>query len=219
MLLQAAIDGASKGMSLEDAVEYAKQVHSEVDIIEVGTSFIYRYGMDAVKRIHKEFPDRLILGDMKLVDGGGPSTQMCCEAGADIVTVLGAADDTTIFDAVSAAHLQKKEVMADMICVEKLEKRIQEVERLGVDYICVHIGVDAQKRGKGPLEELRAAKKTARLAKIAVAGGISLSTIDTIVKEKPDVVIVGGGLKTDTPHRTAELIKRHMERNADGNAI
>ena len=219
MLLQAAIDGASKGISLGEAIIYTEKIYRSTDIIEVGTSFIQRYGMVAVEEMRRAFPDKIILGDMKLMDGGGPSTQMCCEAGADIVTVLGVSDGITISEAVKAAHLLGKEIMVDMICVERLEKRIKEVEAIGVDYVCVHIGVDMQKQGKNPLEELKAAKRVATAVKVAVAGGINLDSIDVIALEKPDVIIVGGGFKTENPGKTAEHIRARMEGIQSGNAL
>ena len=101
-----------------------------------------------------------------------------------------------------------------MICVSDIAKRIPEVEKLGADYVCVHMGVDVQKaKNANPLEELRIAKATARTAKVAVAGGIKLSTISDIVKEKPDVIIVGNGIrKQEDPKAVAAEMKKIMEK-------
>ena len=48
---------------------------------------------------------------------------------------------------------------------------------------------------------------------MAVAGGIKLSTISDIVKEKPDVIIVGNGIrKQEDPKAVAAEMKKIMEK-------
>ncbi|WP_186819952.1 orotidine 5'-phosphate decarboxylase / HUMPS family protein, partial [Bacillus tropicus] len=76
------------------------------------------------------------------------------EAGADIITVLGATDDSTIKGAVAEARKQQKKILVDMINVKNLETRAKEIDQLGVDYICVHTGYDLQAEGKNSFEEL-----------------------------------------------------------------
>ncbi|GJM70493.1 hypothetical protein HMSSN036_27090 [Paenibacillus macerans] len=65
---------------------------------------------------------------------------------------------------------------------------------MGVDYICVHTGYDLQAEGQSPFEQLRIIKNVVKNSKTAVAGGIKLGTLPDVVKAKPDLVIVGGGI-------------------------
>lgn len=210
MLLQAAIDGASKGRTLEEALAFARTVQNNVDIIEVGTTFILRYGMESVRQMKKTVSNCLVLADMKLMDGGGPSTRMACESGADIVTVLGVSDLSTIEICIREAHACGKKLMVDMMCVKDLETRIREVEELGADYVCVHIGVDMQLSGESPVEALKLAKRTVSRAGVAVAGGINLQSAPKIAEYRPDIMIVGNGLQTEDPAGTAAQIQLIM---------
>ncbi|RHS84818.1 3-hexulose-6-phosphate synthase [Clostridium sp. AM42-4] len=214
MLLQMAMDGAADGLTIAEFKEFISNIYDSVDIVEFGTSCVYRFGMEGVQEIKQAFPDKLILADMKIMDGGGHMSRMAYSFGADIVTVLAVSDDATIGNVIGSAHKVNKEVMVDMICVSDIAKRIPEVEKLGADYVCVHMGVDVQKaKNANPLEELRIAKATARTAKVAVAGGIKLSTISDIVKEKPDVIIVGNGIrKQEDPKTVAAEMKKIMEK-------
>jgi 3-hexulose-6-phosphate synthase len=116
------------------------------------------------------------------------------EAGADIITVLGVSDDTTIAGAVAEARERGKQIMVDMINVPNLEQRAREIDALGVDYICVHAGYDHQAAGKNSFAELRTIKGVVEQAKTAVAGGIKLATIEEVIAAEPDLVIVGGGI-------------------------
>jgi len=76
------------------------------------------------------------------------------EAGADIACIIAATTDEEISKAVAVAKRYGRKVMADLIGLrdhigeEGLIKRAGELERLGVDYICYHISVDDQIRGK-----------------------------------------------------------------------
>ena len=92
--------------------------------------------------------------------------------------------------------------MADMICVESMEKRTVQIDALGADYICAHTAFDVQGTGKAPLDELLKIQNNVKNAGAAVAGGITLSTIGLIASHKPAILIVGGGI-TGQPNPAA----------------
>jgi 3-hexulose-6-phosphate synthase len=56
---------------------------------------------------------------------------------------------------------------------------------------------------KKPLAELKIAGNVVKRAGIGVAGGIKLETLDEIAAEKPDIVIVGGGITQAADKRSA----------------
>ena len=66
MKLQLALDE----MNLVDALRFADKVAEHVDIIEVGTPFVMDEGMRGVREFHRFFPDKEILADLKIMDGG-----------------------------------------------------------------------------------------------------------------------------------------------------
>ena len=66
MKLQIALDD----VTLEGALELVKKVRDYIDIIEIGTPFVYEYGMQAVRTMKEHFPDKEILADMKIMDAG-----------------------------------------------------------------------------------------------------------------------------------------------------
>lgn len=98
-----------------------------------------------------------------------------------------------------------------MINVKDIESRAKEIDALGVDYICVHTGYDLQAEGKNSFEELTTIKNTVKNAKTAIAGGIKLDTLPEVIQQKPDLVIVGGGItsaadKAETASKMKQLI-------------
>lgn len=190
MKLQIALDT----LSLDECIELLEKTKGYIDIAEVGTPFIIEEGMRPVKAIKKKFPEIQVLADAKIMDAGEFEARKCFEAGADIVTVLGVSHDETILGCVKAAKACNGKIMVDMINVTNLKSRTKEIDEMGVDYICVHTAFDVQSTGQDPLEELKIVNSVIKNAKSAVAGGVKLATIDAIVAENPEIIVVGGAI-------------------------
>ena len=190
MKLQFALDT----LSLEECIQLLEQTKGSVEIAEVGTPFIIEEGMVPVKEIHKRFPKVEVLADAKIMDAGEFEADKCFEAGASIVTVLGVSHDETIQGVVRSAKNHNGKVMVDMINVHDLAARTKEIDEMSVDYICVHTAFDVQQSGQDPLEELKIVNKVINHAKSAVAGGVKLETIQDIVNEGAEIIVVGGAI-------------------------
>lgn len=190
MKLQLALDL----VNIPEAIELVSEVEAYIDVVEIGTPVVINEGLHAVKAIKERFPALQVLADLKIMDAGAYEVMKASEAGADIITVLGVSDDSTIAGAVDEAKKQGKLIMVDMINVQNLEVRAREIDALGVDYICVHAGYDHQAAGKNSFAELRTIKSVVSKAKTAIAGGIKLDTIEEVIAAQPDLVIVGGGI-------------------------
>ncbi|KRE82458.1 3-hexulose-6-phosphate synthase [Paenibacillus sp. Soil766] len=181
-------------VDIQGAKEIVNEVAAYVDVVEIGTPVIINEGLRAVKELKAAYPHVKVLADLKIMDAGSYEVMKASEAGADIITVLGVSDDSTISGAVAEARKQGTRIMVDMINVPDMAKRAQEIDALGVDYICVHSGYDHQASGKNSLEDLATIKRVVKRAKTAIAGGIKLHTLPEVLEARPDLVIVGGGI-------------------------
>ena len=190
MELQLAIDLLNK----EEATILANKVKDYVDIVEIGTPIVINEGLPAVQHLNDNIEDVKVLADLKIMDAADYEVSQAIKFGADIVTILGVAEDASIKAAVDEAHKHGKQLLVDMIAVQDLEKRAKDLDDLGADYIAVHTGYDLQAEGQSPLESLRKVKSVISNSKVAVAGGIKPDTIKDIVAENPDLIIVGGGI-------------------------
>jgi len=211
-VLQVALDL----MQLNRSVAIAHEaVAGGADWIEVGTPLIKSDGAEAIRTLRKEFPSMKIIADTKTMDVGAFEVEIAAKAGADIVTVLGLADDFTISEAVSAGRKYGTEIMVDMINVADRVKRSKEVEKLGVSYICLHMGIDTQMRGESaPIDVLRNIVKETSVP-IAVAGGITPKTASEYVSAGASIVIVGGAIiKAANIKEAASDIKTAMSGTA-----
>jgi 3-hexulose-6-phosphate synthase/6-phospho-3-hexuloisomerase len=189
-VLQIALDE----VNLDRALQYAREaVAGGCDWVEAGTPLIKACGLDAVRALKKEFPGHVVVADMKTMDTGAFETEIAVKAGADVVGILGAASDGTFREAVRAARKYGAKVYMDLISVPDKVKRAKEAEALGVDYVCLHMGVDEQMKGAKPLDILRAVASAVRIP-VMVAGGLNTETVGECVKAGAAVLIVGGAL-------------------------
>lgn len=204
-VLQVALDFENLHRALQVAKEAVK---GGADWIEVGTPLIKSEGMQAIREIKRNFPGKIIVADMKTADVGGFETELAAKSGAQIVTILGVSDDPTITEAVKAGKKYGAEIMVDLLQVENIEKRVKELEKLGVKYFCEHVGIDMQMIGKSPLELIKRVVTSTKIP-VAVAGGLNKETIPDMVKGGASVIIVGGAI-TKAPNVTEETaaIKR-----------
>ncbi|MEJ9212207.1 3-hexulose-6-phosphate synthase [Bacillus smithii] len=206
MELQLALDL----VDIPEAIEIVKEVEEYIDIVEIGTPVVKIWGLEAVKQMKEAFPNLRVLADLKTMDAAAYEVMKASEAGADIVTVLAAAEDLTIKGAVEEAKKQGKQVLVDMIAVKNLEERAKEIDAMGVDYICVHTGYDLQAVGKNSFEDLKKIKAVVKNAKTAIAGGIKLETLPEAIKAQPDLVIVGGGIAGQKDKKAVAAKMREM---------
>ncbi|WP_042461916.1 3-hexulose-6-phosphate synthase [Neobacillus dielmonensis] len=206
MELQLALDL----VNIPEALELIKEVEEHIDIVEIGTPVVINEGLHAVKAVKDAFPDLKVLADLKIMDAAGYEVMKASEAGADIITILGTAEDESIKGAVAEAKKQGKKILVDMIAVKDLAGRAKEVDEMGVDYICVHTGYDLQAVGKNSFEDLHTIKSVVKNAKTAIAGGIKLETLPEAIKEKPELIIVGGGITGQADKKSAAAKMQQM---------
>lgn len=208
MELQLAIDLLNK----EEAAKLAQEVEEYVDIVEIGTPIVINEGLPAVELLSKSISKAQVLADLKIMDAADYEVSQAVKFGADITTILGVAEDASIKAAIEEAHKYNKELLVDLIAVQDIEKRAKELDEMGADYIAVHTGYDLQAQGQSPLENLRKVKSVIKNSKVAVAGGIKPDTIESIVVENPDLIIVGGGIaNADDPKTAAKSCRDAIE--------
>ena len=109
MKLQLALDE----MKMDAALEMMEKVKDYVDIIEIGTPFCLDAGNNAVETFKKAYPDKEILADCKIMDGGYLEAENAIKAGADYVTVCAAADVLTVKGAFRATQDYGKKLKSD----------------------------------------------------------------------------------------------------------
>jgi len=208
--LQIALDLVNTHRALQIAEE---AIRGGVDWIEAGTPLIKSEGMNVLRELHKKFPNKILVADMKTADGGSVEIEIAAKSGANVVLMLGGSDNASVTEAVEAAEKYGVMLGCDTIDIpqERLVQRALELEELGVDMICSHVGVDQQViyGGEKTLDVARILKeKLNPTTWLAIAGGINSETAAKAKEIGVDVIIVGGALyKSQNPEETAKKIK------------
>lgn len=206
MKLQLALDSSNS----QEAKSLLEKVSDLVDIVEVGTPLLMKEGIKVVTEVKNTYPQLEVLADLKIMDAGDIEASIGFEAGADIVTVLGAAHDVTIRRAVNQARILDKQVMIDLIAVGDVRGRIDQIEAISPDYCCVHTAFDLQDHGMDPLREIQLVQSALKRSKMAVAGGINPEILPDILAYRPAVIIVGGFITNHPDPRQAALEIREL---------
>ena len=105
-------------------------------------------GLDIITKIKSDYPvKRLYFSDLKIMDAGRYETEEALKAGADIVTIMAVTEKRTIEEGIKVAKEYGRKIMTDLLSVPNIGERIEELDKMGVDYICLHTSKDLQKDG------------------------------------------------------------------------
>lgn len=201
MKIQLALDR----LSIEKAKNLARKAKMFVDIIEVGTGLIKDFGMESVREIKKEFPDKLILADIKTIDEGAYEFTSAFSNGADIATVMAAASISTLRACYETAKSFNKTMMIDLLEVE--DEKVYSLKEFRDAIFCVHAPSDGGKKDlKSLLKDF--GEKFGEINNIAVAGGVDYDTINIIKQAGVNIVIIGGAItKSNSVEESARKFK------------
>ena len=189
-LIQMALDS----LDFDATIALAKQVSASVDIFEIGTPCIKHNGINLVKALRAEFPDKLLLVDLKTMDAGEYEATPFYAAGADIVSVLGVSGLATIKGVIKAANANAAETQIDLINVDDKAACARASVAAGAQILGIHTGLDAQAAGHTPFADLNEIAGLNLGARISVAGGINAKTVQDVVRAGASIIVVGAAI-------------------------
>jgi len=193
-ILQLALDY----VELAPALAMAQLVHEEVEAIEIGTPLTKAEGMNAVAAVRSLCPDNIILADVKSPDVGGLEAKICFDAGADWMTVLGAAPLATVQLALQEANSRPgKEAIIELTGIRDILARAREWRSIGMERMVYHRGWDEGNTSRLWEPEDRAIiQELIKMGfKISVAGGIELDMIPFFQGVDISVFIIGRAIR------------------------
>ncbi|ROP72469.1 3-hexulose-6-phosphate synthase [Curtobacterium sp. PhB115] len=189
MQLQFAMDT----LTTEAALELAAAAAPHVDVLELGTPLIKSAGLSAVTAIKEAHPDKIVFADLKTMDAGELEADIAFSAGADLVTVLGVAGDSTIVGAVKAAKKHGKGIVVDLIGVSDKAARAREVVALGAEFVEVHAGLDEQAEEGFTFGALLDAGKESGVP-FSIAGGVNASSVASVQEAGARIAVAGSAI-------------------------
>ncbi|EPL6453439.1 MULTISPECIES: 3-keto-L-gulonate-6-phosphate decarboxylase UlaD [Providencia] len=208
-LIQIALDQTN----LPAALEVAENVHTFVDIIEVGTILAFADGMNAVSTLRQKYPNHILVCDMKTTDGGAILSKMAFEAGADWITVSAAAHIATIAACKKVADEFQREIQIEIYGNWTFEDAKNWVD-LGITQAIYHRSRDAELAGIGwTNEDIEKMRKLSDLGlALSITGGIVPEDIHLFNGIKAKAFIAGRALVGEKGKQTAEALREQINR-------
>lgn len=186
MKLQVAFDR----MDIQEMMSILDQIHKEIDIIEIGTSLIVQYGVDVIEKTRMKYPDNIILADTKIFDNTAYELNLCFEAGADIVSILGCATENSIDIAIDIVNGTNKAILIDMLNTSDSKKEALMMKSNDNVIYCFHHGKDDQLMGKKADKDYQIVKDDVK-RNYALAGGVDPKLVASLKDSNINIVIVG----------------------------
>jgi 3-hexulose-6-phosphate synthase len=210
MLLQLAIDKPEQFAVL-------LQVRDFVDIVEVGTPVLKRFGLSAIATARELSGGTPILADTKTVDGGALEAEMVFSAGASLMTVLSNAAPAT-HDAVNTvAERHRAHVIADTI-VDTGPPASPNQFPNRYAYVSLHMPTDVRAKHGGSTEHIAAVADLRLLGyQVSLAGGLGPEHMEAVVQAAPSIVVVGSAItEASNPRGVAEWIAQSLAQPGRG---
>ena len=162
----------------------------------------------AMKAAH---PDKLVFADLKTADAGELEADIAFKAGADLVTVMGAAGNATIIGAVKAAKAHGKGIVVDTIGYPDRVKRAQEVTALGVEFVELHAGLDEQWTAGYSIQVLIDEAARAGVP-VSIAGGVNIDNITAVIQAGAIVAVAGAAIYgAEDPAAAAKALREAID--------
>ena len=195
--------------NIEHHMKVLKQLpKSDRIILEIGTPFLKKYGMEAIKRVREVAPEKFIVADLKTLDVGKLEVDFAFDATADAVVASGLAATSSIDKFLLEANRMAIYGFVDTMEVDDPVAKLSKLKQVP-DVVILHRAIDveqatgsessdaAQKARWAVIPKIKELYKQNKLASgrdrvlVAVAGGIDPNTAKYAIEMGADILIVG----------------------------
>jgi len=196
--------------ALEKQIKVVKQLpKSDRIILEVGTPFLKKYGVESIKQIREVAREKFIVADLKTLDVGKLEVDFAFDATADGVVASGLAATSSLDKFIMEAQRLGIHAFVDTMEVQNPIEKLSSLKETP-DVVIIHRGIDVEQSAAGDkspdaqqrqrwtlvpkIKELYASKKKASgrdRVLVAVAGGIEPSSAAYALEQGADILIVG----------------------------
>ena len=201
--IQVALDAPDMSHQIKVVKQLPK---SDRIIIEAGTPFVKKYGMDAIKQIREIAPEKFIVADLKTLDVGKLEVDFAFDATADAVVASGLASVSSIDKFILEAQRMGIYGWVDTMELEDPVAKLKQLKQIP-DVVILHRAIDAEAAAAGTdaaqkakwqnipkIKELYKSKKLKSgrdRVLVAVAGGIDHTSAKYAIEMGADILIVG----------------------------
>ncbi|MEG1210870.1 MAG: 3-keto-L-gulonate-6-phosphate decarboxylase UlaD [Leclercia sp.] len=190
-LLQLALDHTSLASAQQDVA----LLQDHVDIVEAGTILCLSEGLNAVRALRAQCPEKIIVADWKVADAGETLTQQALDAGANWMTIICAAPLATVEKGHAAAAARGGEIQIELFGNWTFDDA-RDWYRTGVRQAIYHRGRDAQASGQlwGEADLARMKTLSDIGLELSITGGITPADLPLFKEINVKAFIAGRAL-------------------------
>lgn len=195
---------------IEKQIKVVKQLpKSDRIILEIGTPFLKKYGVESIRQIREVAREKFIVADLKTLDVGKLEVDFAFDATADAVVASGLAATSSLDKFIMEAQRLGIHAFVDTMEVQNPLEKLSSLKQTP-DVVIIHRGIDVEQSAAGnkspdaqqrqrwtlvpKIKELYASQKKASgrdRVLVAVAGGIEPSSAAYAIEQGADILIVG----------------------------
>jgi bifunctional enzyme Fae/Hps len=196
--------------ALEKQIKVVQQLpKSDRILLEVGTPFLKKYGVESIKKIREIAIEKFIVADLKTLDVGKLEVDFAFDATADGVVASGLASTASLDKFIMEAQRLGIHAFVDTMEVQNPIEKLSSLKETP-DVVIIHRAIDVEQSTEGDkspdaqqtqrwalvpkIKELYKDQKKASgkdRVLVAVAGGIEPSTATYAMEMGADILIVG----------------------------
>ena len=195
--------------NLEKQIKVVKLLpKSDRIILEIGTPFLKKYGMESIKKIREIAPEKFIVADLKTLDVGKLEVDFAFDATADGVVASGLAATVSLDKFILEAQRLGIHAFVDTMEVQDPIAKLSSLKQTP-DVVILHRAIDVEQSADPQSADASQKARWALVPKIkelykdqkkasgkdrvlvAVAGGIEPSSAQYALEMGADILIVG----------------------------
>lgn len=208
-LLQLALDHTSLAAAQRDVA----LLQDHVDIVEAGTILCLCEGVNAVRALRAQCPEKIIVADWKVADAGETLAQQALGAGANWMTIICAAPLATIEKGHAVAQAHHGEIQIELFGNWTFDDA-RDWYRTGVRQAIYHRGRDAQASGQqwGEVDLARMKALSDIGLELSVTGGLTPADLPLFKDINVKAFIAGRALSgAANPQQIAREFHQHID--------
>lgn len=198
---------------LEKALEVAEQTAEFADIIGIGSLLLFKEGIKAIKTFKSTFPNKELFVEAKIIEKAPDAISMMAQAGANYISVLAGALQTTIKKAVETAKTFDTKIALDLFDGQTNGQTAYDAKTIGVDIIVMNRLPNKIDEISGLQAEWLTVRENTKLP-IFITGKIDKSNLQQIIDLRPQCVMIGAAItRASSPYQEAQYIKTLLKGN------
>lgn len=174
--------------NLETATTLAPTIEEFVDMVEVGSLLLFKYGEQALISFREILKEKPLVADAKIVDLAKETTTLLSNAGADWISVMAGTKKSIIHSACTTAHTLGKKAMINMLDASSPGQAALEAKSLGGDALIVHYD-PAEEQNAQLVDTWEMVRGNTNLPIYVVSPSTS-QALEKLIPLNPDAVII-----------------------------